>query len=223
MLKATSKGIFITLEGGEGSGKSTLLHQLQDILAQRGYEVIKTREPGGSKLGEKMREWLLMQDSSVSIGKQAELLLFLAARAQHIEELILPALNAGKVVLCDRYNDSTIAYQGGARGLEVSYVQELCRLVCGQVQPDLTLFLDVDPAIGLLRTQGLSKEQALSGQLDRIEAEKLDFHLQVQETFHWLWKQEPKRIWHIDANLSQAEVKQEALKAIDTILFTPTF
>lgn len=215
------KGHFITLEGGEGSGKTTLLHQLATFLVQRGYEVLTTREPGGSDLGETIRNWLLHQDASVSIGHKAELLLFLAARTQHLEEKILPALQAGQVVLCDRFNDSTIAYQGGARGLGIQYVQELCDLVCGSMTPQLTLLLNVSPEIGLARSRGMQKEHAAAGELDRIESETLAFHHKIQDTFELLAKKEPLRIYTIDANGSQAHVQREAILAIEKLILLP--
>lgn len=166
-----SNPFFITFEGGEGAGKSTLLQRMARELEARGHQVVVTREPGGSALGEHIRRWLLNRDASFTVGMKAELLLFLAARAQHIEELILPALKAGKIVLCDRFNDSTVVYQGYARGLGAQDVQELCRVACGAVVPDLTFFLDVDVRLGLRRTQGAHKENAGAGEVDRIEAE----------------------------------------------------
>lgn len=212
---AGNKGYFITLEGGEGAGKSSLLKSLAAYLEQRGYEVVQTREPGGSSLGETIRHWLLVNQDSDPIGHQAELLLFLAARSQHIEELIRPALAAGKIVLCDRFNDSTIAYQGAARGLDNKYVEQLCRLVCGEIEPQLTLFLDVDPEIGLQRTRLLTKEQAAAGQLDRIEVEALGFHQSVQKAFQALAKHNSQRICRLNANFPQEEVFKEAVRLIE--------
>lgn len=207
-------GLFVTLEGGEGSGKTTLLQQLAVFLTQQGYEVVTTREPGGTHLGETIRDWLLHQHSKSAIGHQAELLLFLAARAQHIEEKILPALKAGKIVLCDRFNDSTIAYQGGARGLGVEHVQKLCQLVCGAVLPQLTLFLNVSPEVGLSRSRSVHKEHASSGELDRIESEALAFHRKIQHTLESLANREPARIHTIDASQSQDDVLKEAIGII---------
>lgn len=215
------KGHFITLEGGEGSGKTTLLHQLGAFLTQKGYDVVTTREPGGTQLGETIRDWLLQQNSSPSIGSEAELLLFLAARAQHIKEKILPALNSGKIVLCDRFNDSTVAYQGGARGLGLKYVQNLCNLVCGPVVPQLTLFLNVSPEVGLARSRHAHKEHAASGELDRIESEALSFHLRIQQSLIELAKKEPLRIYTINANQSQAQVLKEAIRAIEELVLLP--
>jgi dTMP kinase len=215
------KGHFITLEGGEGSGKTTLLHQLADYLTQRGYDVVTTREPGGTHLGETIRDWLLHKDSDLVIGHQAELLLFLAARSQHIEETILPALEEGKIVLCDRFNDSTIAYQGGARGLGIKYVTKLCDLICGEVNPQLTLFLNVPPEIGLLRSKNLHKDHASSGELDRIESETLPFHRKIQQTLEFLARKEPLRIYTIKADQAQDHVLKEAILAIEELVLLP--
>lgn len=219
--RKTFTGHFITLEGGEGSGKTTLLHQLAAFLTQRGYDVVTTREPGGTHLGETIRDWVLHQNSTLSIGHQTELLLFLAARAQHIEEKILPALENGKIVLCDRFNDSTIAYQGGARGLGVKYVKKLCQLVCGAVTPQLTLFLNVSPEVGLSRSRSVHKEHASSGELDRIESEALSFHRKIQQTLEFLAKREPLRIYMIDANRSQDYVLKEATLALEELVLLP--
>jgi dTMP kinase len=215
------KGFFITLEGGEGSGKSTLLNLIAEKLTLRGLDVVKTREPGGTKLGEMIRNWLLSPAGDYKIGNQAELLLFLAARAQHIEELIRPSLDAGKVVLCDRFNDSTVAYQGAARHLDPKYVQQLCHMICGPTVPQLTLFLDVDPKVGLLRSQKLDKDHAASGKFDRIEAEKIEFHERVHQAFRDLAKREPFRIYRIDANKSKEAVFTEAMRAIDELILLP--
>lgn len=212
------KGCFITLEGGEGSGKTTLLHQLAIFLIKRGHQVLLTQEPGGTDFGEIVRRWLLQQGEMVAIGHKAELLLFLAARAQHIEEKILPALKAGQIVICDRFNDSTIAYQGGARGLGVAYVQKLCKQVCGSVTPQLTLFLNVLPEIGLERSKKINKEHAATGELDRIESESLDFHHKIQQTFELLAKEEPSRIYSIDANKSQDDIRKEAILIIEKMV-----
>lgn len=208
-----NRGYFITFEGGEGAGKSTLMDGLARVLREQGYFVVTTREPGGTPLGETIRRLLLNHDPAVLIGSQAELMLFLAARAQHIEELIAPALKKGGIVLCDRFNDSTIAYQAVGRGLNADAVDHLCRLVCGVNLPDLTLFLDVDPNVGLKRTQKRSGSVS-----DRIESEKLDFHMRVREAFLTLAKQESQRIHRIDANQERAVVFQEALQKVEESL-----
>jgi dTMP kinase len=204
------KGFFITFEGGEGAGKTTLLNKLAYELQQLGCQVVVTREPGGTKLGESIRHLLLTQQSSFSISSRAELLLFLSARAQHLDELIIPSLKQGKIVLCDRFNDSTLAYQGEARGLKMGEVEALCRLVCQDVQPDLTFFLDLDPKIGLARTQKISKEHAASGQLDRIEAETVEFHERVQRAFQEIARNNRSRVVTIDASQPAEFVQQQA-------------
>lgn len=199
---------FITIEGGEGAGKTTLINLFEKTLQEWGFSVVKTREPGGSLLGNEIRSWLLNRHESIKIGAKAELLMFLAARAQHIEEVIKPAIAAGQVVLCDRFNDSTIAYQGVGRGLGLSFVRDLCNTICGKTLPDLTFYLDVDPAIGLQRTKRLSKENAGAGEVDRIEAEALEFHQRVRSAFAEIAQAEPERFISVDASMSREKVAE---------------
>lgn len=204
---------FITFEGGEGAGKTTLINHLQKQLELWGYSVLKTREPGGTSLGEQIRNWLLSH-ADVSVCDTAELHLFLAARAQHIEEVIAPALKSNKIVLCDRFNDSTIAYQGAARGLGIEYVKRMCLTTCRHILPDLTLYLDVDPKEGLARTRRAHKEHAADGNVDRIEAEQLQFHINVRNAFIDLSRAEPERLHILDANQSQSSVFAAAKKLL---------
>lgn len=218
MMIKNKKGCLITLEGGEGAGKTTLIHRLAESLQEEGYQVVKTREPGGSRLSEVIRQQLLNLDFTVKVGDKAELLLFLAARAQHIEELILPAIERGSIVLCDRFNDSTIAYQGCARGLGFDFVKQLCSLVCEGISPKLTLLLDVDPVVGLARTKGALKENAIAGDVDRIEAEALAFHIKVRQAFQAIAQQEPKRVVVVDANGSLEDVYQASWEAVQSHL-----
>ncbi|HEY4831425.1 MAG TPA: dTMP kinase [Waddliaceae bacterium] len=206
--------MFITLEGGEGAGKSTLIANLRNELIARGCDVIVTREPGGSKLGDHIRNCLLNPEFGISFGSQAELLLFLASRAQHIEEVIRPALAKEKVVLCDRFNDSTVAYQGVGRGLGFEYVQQLCDLVSDDIVPDLTFFLDIDPVLGQSRIERQKEKDTTSRPLDRLEAEKLEFHRKVHSAFHQLARNHPKRIHVIDASRSEEDVLKQVLKVI---------
>lgn len=203
-------GTFITLEGGEGAGKSTLIQSLQKKLEEAGHEVIVTREPGGSSLGKEIRSWLL--EKGRDLDRWTELLLFLADRSQHLKEVIRPALDAGKVVICDRFNDSTIAYQGFGRGLDIPKVQELCELVVGQTVPDLTLYLDIPPEIGLQRAHRERGEQ------DRLESEELAFHIALRKGFHWLAEQEPHRIQTLDAAKTKEQVFDEAWNYVKSIL-----
>lgn len=207
------EGFFVTIEGGEGAGKSWLAERLALHLKAAGQEVLRTREPGGSLLSEKIRALILEPPGGVKIGDRAELFLFLAARAQHIEELILPALRAKKVVLCERFNDSTIAYQGCARHLGMHYVENLCRLACSDLEPQLTLLLDLDPEVGLHRVE---KKRAV--QFDRVEREHLQFHREVRQGFLHLADAHPSRITILDATLTPEEVLAAALKVIDPVL-----
>lgn len=206
--------LFVTLEGGEGTGKSTVIERLSKDLRKRGYNVLTTREPGGSKLGEQIRVWLLHHEPDVKVGDYAELLLFLAARTQHLEEIILPALDQGKVVLCDRFNDSSIAYQGAARGLGMDAVEKQCELACRGVSPDITLFMDVDPKIGLERTRKTTKASASEGEVDRIESETLDFHQEVLEAMRKLAKKHPERMKTIDASQPLEDMYAHCLEVV---------
>ncbi len=200
------KGRFITFEGGDGAGKSSLIISLHAALIKRGHEVIQTRAPGGTEPGKVIRELILHPHEPVV--PQAELFLYLADRAQHVEKVIKPALEEGKVVLCDRYNDSTIAYQGGARGFGVERVQELCELATSNLIPDLTLYLDLDPQVGLERVRNAN------GSKDQIEAEDLAFHEQIRDTFHRIAKENASRFQIVDASAPREEVFEEALRLI---------
>jgi len=208
------RGMFVTFEGGEGAGKTTLIEELSKRLAVMDYSILKTREPGGTKLGEHIRQILLQHSKDMPISARAELSLFLASRAQHVEEVILPALQEGKVVLCDRFNDSTLAYQGGARDLGIEEIAPFCSYMAYNLEPHLTLYLDLDPKIGLERARVHRKETGY----DRIESEKLAFHQKIREYFLALAKQHPERIQVIDAGKSQKEVLHEALEAILDLL-----
>lgn len=197
------RGLFISFEGGEGSGKTTLIEGLFKALQEKGYQVLKSREPGGTALGEKVRE-LLLHDPSVKISPMSELLLFLTSRAQHIEEVLKPHLGQGGIILCDRFNDSTIAYQGVARGIGKEETQKLCELACQGITPTITFILDLDPSKGMGRIQKMDKEW------DRLEEQKLAFHQKVYEGYHILSNEEPGRIHLIDATQSIEEVFAEA-------------
>lgn len=206
------EGLFITIEGGEGSGKSTLSDSLEQELTKRGYQVVKTREPGGPPLSEHIRNLLLNPSKEFQIGERAELLLFLASRAQHVEETILPALRQGKVVVCERFNDSTIAYQGGARHLGMHYVEQLCQLIC-DMEPNCTLLLDIDAEEGMRRIKKQREEQ-----IDRLELEKLQFHKEVRQSFLHLADKHSQRISILDASLPLEQVLEAAIKAVESHL-----
>lgn len=200
---------FITLEGGEGAGKTTLAKSLKQYLESKGLQVVITREPGGTALGEEIRS-LLLEQKSLDIVPRAELFLFLAARAQHIDEVIIPALRKGMCVISDRFSDSTIAYQGGGRRLGIDYVSSCTDLVT-EILPDVTFYLDIDPSIAGKRLRARSCS-------DRIEQEKNEFHKRVRMTFLELAKAAPKRIFCIDATRTKKQVLDEAKKRLTPFL-----
>lgn len=191
-------GKFVTIEGCEGVGKTTLLKKLRTYFAERGIDAVFTREPGGTPVAEKIRS-VILDDANAEMTNTAELLLYAAARAQHTEELIIPALKEGKLVICDRYSDSTLAYQGYARGLDKQLCSALAEIGERGVKIDLTVFLDLPPALGFKRKGG-----AQVG--DRLEKEKLDFHERVYEGFCSIAESDPERVVRIDASKSADEV-----------------
>jgi len=211
-MKKKSKGLFVTFEGGEGAGKTSFINRAFEELFAKGHDVIKTREPGGTPLGKKIRE-LLLHEKLTSISRHSELFLFLADRAQHVHNVILPALSSGKIVLCDRFNDSTIAYQGVARALDLPFLKELCTFATEQLCPDLTLYLDLDPTLGLIRAEK-------AGGHDRLEQEALHFHTKVRTAFLSLAKEEPHRFHVIDAEKSFDTVYLNGMKEIEAALCT---
>lgn len=200
-------GRFITFEGGDGAGKTTLIEALYNTLVSRGKNVLKTRAPGGSPAGQEIRK-LLLNQGEISLTPRCELFLFLADRAEHVEQVILPALKKGHIVLCDRYNDSTLAYQGGARGFDTDLIEEFCDFATGGLQPHLTLYLDLDPRIALERIKKMGTHK------DRIESEELQFHEKIRKTFHQIAKKEPKRFHILDASKSPDQLYQDALRWI---------
>lgn len=191
-------GKFITIEGGEGVGKSTNADLIQSVLESRGCEVVVTREPGGTALGEALRSILLSADIESPVA-MAELLIIFAARAQHLTTVIEPALAAGKWVLCDRFTDATYAYQGWGRNIDQRAIASLEQLVQGARRPDLTVLLDMDPSLGLAR----AKERA---ELDRFEQEELAFFNRVREGYLARAKEEPARWLIVDASKTLDEV-----------------
>lgn len=206
----TSRGLFITVEGGEGVGKSTNMAFLEDFLRRNGVELVVTREPGGTRLGEDIRQLLLeVRDEQVS--PQTELLLMFAARAQHIKERIEPALAAGKWVLCDRFTDATYAYQCGGRGVAVETVRTLETLVQGALRPDCTLLLDVNVSTGMAR----ARER---GELDRFEREAVDFFERVRAMYLHLAQESSGRYRIIDAGVPLEQVQEQLLKVCRELL-----
>ena len=199
--------MFLTIEGCEGAGKSTLIESLCRRLEEGGRTVLITREPGGTPLGDQIRALLLSR--SCPISARAELMLFLTSRVQHIEEVIKPALASGKVVLCDRFHDSTIAYQGAGRGLGLQEVEALCMSCCMGFQADMTLLLDLDPEMGLRR---ITRER------DSLEREPLDFHKRVREAFLRLAERHVGRIRLLNASCDKEVLLDQALFAVEQAL-----
>ncbi len=204
------KGRFITFEGGEGAGKSTLIAKVYEDLASRFPKVVQTKAPGGSNVGVKIRE-LVLHKKEYHLSPRTELLLFLADRSQHVEEVIRPALAEQSIVLCDRFNDSTVAYQGGARGFGEGLVADFCEFASGRLEPDLTIYLDIAPEIGLERVK------TSRGAKDRIEEEEIAFHEKIRSSFLEIAMQEPKRIRVVDANRDREEVFKDAMVAINAL------
>ena len=208
--KATQRGRFIALEGGEGVGKSTQVRALAEALRQRGLEVVVTREPGGSEGAEKIRE-LLLAGSEERWGPKAEALLFAAARADHFEKTIAPALDAGRWVLSDRFVDSSLAYQGGAGGLGIETVRAINAFGIGGDFPNRTLVLTLD--------QGGERARARDSEgSDRIGGRSDDYHRKVAAAFHIIAAEEPERVKLIDASGSPEQVTQRLLGAIQDLL-----
>ncbi len=206
------RGKFITLEGGEGVGKTTNLHFIKDYLQQQQIQVTVTREPGGTALAEKIRQLLLDADSE-KVAETSELLLMFAARAQHIQHVIAPALAQGNWVLCDRFTDATYAYQGGGRGLSIDTIAWLEQLVQGELRPDLTLLLDAPIEIGMERAQK-------RGAFDRFEAEKISFFTRVRDMYLSRAAQQPERIKVIQAHQSLANVQQDIIEVMQQFIIS---
>ncbi len=204
------RGHFITLEGSEGSGKSTNLAFIHQYLQQNGIDVVLTREPGGTPLGETIRE-LLLDHRNSTMASDTELLLMFAARAQHLNELILPALQAGQWVLCDRFTDATYAYQGAGRGIADERIAQLETWVQGELRPDLTFFLDLPVAQGLARAEERSTP-------DRFEREQIDFFDRVRHGYLKLAERTPQRYRVVDASLSLEAVQSQLKSLLDEYL-----
>ena len=205
---------FITFEGGDGSGKTTQLKTLESYLIARGKSCLSTREPGGTSLGELIRQ-VLLEVSKQPITSPTELFLYLADRAQHIHEVIIPALEQGKIVLCDRHTDSTLAYQGYGRGIDLGLLRSLNDIASQGIKPDLTLLFDCPVGIGLFRTARRQSHTASGRNEDRFEREKIEFHERVRAGFLELARAEPNRFRIIDAARSATEVGQEIKNIIE--------
>ncbi|PKR77478.1 dTMP kinase [Halalkalibacillus sediminis] len=205
-------GLFITFEGGEGAGKTSALSYIYEVLINKGYDVVQTREPGGIEISEKIREVILNKNHTAMDGR-TEALLYAAARRQHLVERVIPALNEGKIVLCDRFVDSSLAYQGYARGLGIDEVFTINQFAIENCMPDATILFELDPKIGLERiAANKGREQ------NRLDLEKITFHQKVYEAYSMLKKRFPERIHSIDANESQANVQEACLNKVLSFL-----
>ena len=200
------KGLFITFEGGEGSGKTTASKYIYNRLNQLGYPAIYSREPGGVDIAEQIRN-VILDVNNTAMDVRTEALLYAASRRQHLVEVILPALREGKIVICDRFIDSSLAYQGYARGIGMDEVWTINKFAIDTFLPDLTLFFDVEVETGLKRIS--SRDQ-----LDRLDRESLDFHHKVHEGYRLVCEKYPERIKVVDANQPVAQVEQQSLQLV---------
>lgn len=200
--------MFITIEGPEGSGKTTATNKAVEELKRLGYDVIRTREPGGTPISEQIRN-VILDKNNTSMDARTEALLYAAARRQHLVEKVWPATKEGKLVICDRYIDSSLAYQGGARGLGIDNIININMFATEDTWPDLTLLFDIEPELGLERIAKNSDRE-----VNRLDLEKLDFHKKVRETFLYLAKKQPHRFVIIDASKSPEEVAKATVEAI---------
>ena len=204
------KGFFITFEGPEGCGKSTHVRHLAAYLRRKGYKVRSTREPGGTVIGENIRKLLL--GTRRNMAHLAEVFLFMADRRQHVEEMLLPTLKKGEVVICDRYADSTVAYQVGGRKLDPKLIGQLCAVASYGLKPNLTFLLDISAGQGLKRVDNSKYDY------DRFESEQISFHRRVRAKFLRLAKADPRRIKVIDSRQSINAVQAEICRSVDRYL-----
>lgn len=211
-----ANGLFITIEGPDGAGKTTVLNELfprLQMIAQK--EIIKTREPGGVLIAEKIRQIILNPDHR-QMDERTEALLYAAARRQHLVEVIIPALNEGKIVICDRFVDSSLTYQGAGRRIGMKEIAQINEFATEGLEPDFTLYLDVDSDTGLRRIQNHRKQD-----VDRLDLEGLEFHQRVRHAYLKLAEENPVRIHRIDAKMSLQEVVESSFSAI--VESNPTF
>ncbi len=205
--------MFITFEGLDGSGKTTQYQRSATWLRERGLDVLTLREPGGTRIGDQIRE-ILHNRAHTEMDARAELLLYAASRAQLVSERIQPHLQKGGVVLCDRYADSTVAYQGYARGLDLTFLDTLIQFATHGVKPDLTVYLDIKPEVGMRR------RMHGQGEINRLDVEKIDFHTRVYQGYHALIGQEPKRWVIINADRPVGDVAEQIRTALELRLAT---
>lgn len=204
-------GKFITFEGPDGSGKSTVIKAVLEYLKGEGYDILTTREPGGIRISEDIRKVILSKENTM-MSARTEALLYAAARAQHLDEKVKPALEEGKIILCDRFVDSSLAYQGYGRELGIDNVWSINKFAIGDMMPDLTIFIDVPPSVGLSRVHKSTRK------LDRLDLETLDFHEKVYEGYKFVAKMFEDRFIIIDGNNELQTVIEDTLQVIRTYL-----
>lgn len=204
------KGLFITIEGMDGSGKTTQIDMIKEYVSEKGYNVTLAREPGGTKISEKIRDIILDSDNA-GMSETTEMLLYASARAQLVAELIRPAVEDGGVVICDRFIDSSYAYQGFGRGIDLDTITDVNRAAVDGVMPDITFFIDISPEVAL-------KRRMASTQADRIEKEHMKFHMKVYEGYRKLAVLYPERIKTIDGNRAVEEISEDICRWLDSIL-----
>lgn len=207
------KGLFIVFEGGEGTGKTTAIESIYDWILEKGLKCIKTREPGGIKISEEIRQVILNKDN-IKMDGRTETLLYAAARRQHLVEKVIPALDEGYVVLCDRFIDSSLAYQGFARGLGIDEVMSINKFAIGEYMPDLSILFDLEPKIGLER---ICKSE--EREINRLDLEKIDFHEKVRQGYNIIYKENMNRIIKIDAEQSKECILKEIKRILENRFF----
>ena len=214
-MSTTRRGLFITFEGPEGSGKSTQLRMLAERLRAEGHDVLETAEPGGTPIGSQIRR-VLLDSKNRELCPTAELLLMFASRAQNVDQYILPALGKGSIVLCDRFTDSTLVYQGIARGLGADVVYEVDRIACRGLVPDLTLVIDIDTETGLARAR--QRNDQTKDVETRLDEEGLSFHRKVREAYRQLSVEEPRRVKSIDGDRTPEEIALDVREQVDALM-----
>jgi dTMP kinase len=214
-LSTTKRGVFITFEGPDGSGKSTQLRRLAARLRGDNRTVLETAEPGGTAIGTQIRR-VLLDAKNLEMRPTTELLLMFAARAQNVDESILPALSRGEIVLCDRFTDSSLAYQGAARGLGAEVVYEVDRIACRGLVPDLTIVVDIETSLGLERAHGRNRK--MQDVETRIDEQAFGFHRKVRDAYLQLAADEPARVRLVDGSRSEETVEKDVWNAVSGVL-----
>ncbi|WP_400244711.1 dTMP kinase [Niallia sp. JL1B1071] len=207
-----TKGLFITLEGPEGAGKTTIIDMLLNYYQEQGKQIIKTREPGGIPISEKIRS-IILDPEHTEMDARTEALLYAAARRQHLVEKVIPALKSGAIILCDRFIDSSLAYQGFARGIDMDEIWKINQFAIGDVMPELTIYFDLDPRVGLARINNTGDRE-----INRLDLEKIEFHELVQEGYYNVIEKFPERIVKVDASKPLEQVFQDTIEIINHFL-----